>query len=989
MPSPPSLTGDYYDYITSRGGRLPRLSFLGSFDIKDLVIDLSHAWPPEKYIYNRGVDHVYIGNHFGFQVQLNFAMLLKGSAIPPNVGFWEWKYVCNVILVYPDGYEKTGQIVLGTESINPAVAIEKDVSFPVTFNCLITFGADKRVNLTEDNSYGLHPPFTTLDLYEEIPELIAQPVSVTVTGLTGGNVQETFHQLTSPAYTDYDFTIDTKIFSIGSVAGVQPLLLSNLNINELPIPDYTYLHVVDSNNYFYQTTSVDAKVQGTDDIFGTPVYNFISANTLVTMERNIKNKGIIHAWQDSYPDDLNVTISKFDTAGRTITVSGGDFTEEELWQKYSFASNIEIAGVPNNESLAFDNLPTGYIQNTISSASLIANGDYQYATRLPFRAWWKPGASIYHEKNTILSGTGNSRTYNSPNRNNFSGYRYLDVTGGSATTTPEAGKLLITSDGSTIVIEKDLVWNTGSQTKRIDLCFGGLAHTNWPDLQGQDNPYPRYNIDYPAGASGARIVNQDMYGVGQVGSVIATGSVNISQFKLTRDDNTGKASFVAPFSNNQAFGSGSTSKGFVEVLTPSATSTYLGRRFWEQDISGKNEEEYDCIWQNLNFVKLSVQDLCDNINNRIGYDGGKIHTGWTASGSYNPSYDGSNQYLYNKNIAYASWLNGFGMQNIAGVQNFSILRDLSEESGDRDVYTQMIFDRINCNYPPDYFDPFQLEAPGETQLLLYSFSCLRSVAHGLVQEQQLGETVNLEDTSGNIWGQGITDVVGSYQTGLPGGLPENAARIGYSIGTIPITKLFTAKRFRGAFYVVPVPVGVNILSADISGFYQGCIGTINMSDVDLIFSSTPDFSTFDTLSTNITGMSNVAISWLQPTNSNQMILATQRESDSAIIRYVLDDFVNGVASMGTVIGNGSTPAIAINGNGTQIIFWRTSSSNIQRIIIDSAGNTTTAASNVVTGNVADSGLGCYWLDDQVFLVYNHTTNGLTVVKSDDYGQTFS
>jgi hypothetical protein len=989
MPSPPSLTGDYYDYITSRGGRLPRLSFLGSFDIKILAVDPSFARPPEFYEYDRFVDRVFIGNHFGFQYQLTFSMLLKGSAIPPNVGLWEWKFVCDVDIVYPDGYIKSEQVVLGSELVNPAVYHYKDVSFPVTFNSLTTFGADKRVTLTEDTSYGLHPPFTTLDLYEVIPFNNEQLTRVQITGLTGGIVQENTHNLTSPAYTDYEFTIDTKLHSKGATAGVQPLQLTNLNLNELPIPDYGYLHVVDSNNYFYQTSSVDAKVQGTDDIFGGSVYNFIEANTLVTLERNIKNKGIIHSWQSSYPDDLDVTIAKFDTTGRTITVPGGDFTEEEIYQKYSFNSNIQIAGTPNNQSLAFNNLPTGYIQNTISSASLIANGDYQYATRLPFRAWWKPGASIYHSKNTVLSGTGNSRTYNSPNRYNFSGYRYLDVTGGSATTSPEAGKLLLTSDGSTIVIEKDLIWNTGSQTKRIDLCFGGLAHTNWPDLQGQDNPYPRYNASYPAGASGARIVNQDMYGVGQVGSVIATGSVNISQFKLTREDNTAKASFVAPFSNNQAFGSGSTSKGFVEVLTPSATTTYLGRRFWEQDISGKNEEEYDCIWENLNFVKLSVQDLCDNINNRVGYDGGKIHTGWTASGSYNPSFDGSNQYLYNKNIAYASWLNGFGMQNIAGVQNFSILRDLSQESGDRDVYTQMIFDRINCNYPPDYFDPFQLEAPGETQLLLYSFSCLRSVAHGLVQEQQLGEIVNLEDTSGNIWGQGTTDVVGSYQTGLPGGLPENAARIGYLTGTIPITKLFTAKRFRGAFYVIPVPVGVNILSADISGFYQGCIGTINMSDVDLIFSSTPDFSTFDTLSTNIIGMSNVAISWLQPTNSNQMILVTQRESDSAIIRYVLDDFVNGVASMGTVIGNGSTPAIAINGNGTQIIFWRTSTSNIQRIIIDSAGNISTAASNVIVGNVDDKGLGCYWLDDEVFLVYNHTTNGLTVVKSTDYGQTFS
>jgi hypothetical protein len=120
-----------------------------------------------------------------------------------------------------------------------------------------------------------------------------------------------------------------------------------------------------------------------------------------------------------------------------------------------------------------------------------------------------------------------------------------------------------------------------------------------------------------------------------------------------------------------------------------------------------------------------------------------------------------------------------------------------------------------------------------------------------------------------------------------------------------------------------------------------------------------------------------------------MILITERTSDSAILRFELDDFSNGVASMGTVIGNGTTPAIAINNLGTQIIFWRTSSSNVARVIIDAQGNISTAASNVIVGNVENTGLGCFWRDDVPYLVYNDTTNGLTVVKSDNYGETFS
>ena len=58
-------------------------------------------------------------------------------------------------------------------------------------------------------------------------------------------------------------------------------------------------------------------------------------------------------------------------------------------------------------------------------------------------------------------------------------------------------------------------------------------------------------------------------------------------------------------------------------------------------------------------------------------------------------------------------------------------------------------------------------------------------------------------------------------------------------------------------------------------------------------------------------------------------------------------------------------------------------------ILDAQGNISTAASNVIVGNVEDKGLGCYWRDDVPYLVYSDLTNGLTVVKSDDYGETFS
>lgn len=998
MPS----TGTYIDNITSRGGRNSELSFAGNFTIKILAVDPSYAKPPEFYEYDRYVDRVYIGNHFGFQYQLSFAMELKGSAIPPNVGLWQWQFVCNVNIVYPDGFIKTGKIVLGSELVNPATAHYKDVSFPVTFNSQTIFESIQYVDYTETS--GPNPtnfPYTTtLKLYEQIPISTRQDVSVTVFGLTGGTVSDNTHQLTYiSANTDYEYTIDTKLHSSGATANIQSLSLSPLTINELALPDYNYFHFIDGNNYFHQTTAVDSKVQGTDNAFGEPVYNYVEATTLVTLERNIDIEANIHAWEDSYPDDLDINLNIGGIGNQTYTAFSGFGSTSLLFQKYSFNSNI----TGNTNSLAYNNLPsnTSYISNSIQTSSLAGNGDTTINARLPWRGWWKPGADIYHIKNTIIPGTGNTRTFNFNTGipyQYFSSYRYLNITAGNATTQPETGKLLIYGPLDNgfqykTVLEKDITFNPGTTTQQVDLCFAGILHTNYPDIQTQDNPYPRPNASYYN--PNARYWNQDMFGISQVLKIELIGNVSVSEYKLTRPDNSAKASFIAGVSNDSP-GSNTGANNFIWAIPQyiGPTSTSRVRRFWEQEVNGRNEEEYDVVWSSFGggqISPLSITNFCNNIQNRPGLGNGSVHQGWMASptGPTTGNLTGHNLGWFQPGSAYASWLNGFGLQSIAGTKTYSILRDLSQESNDREIYSQMIFDRINSRYPPDYFDAFQVESPGSTSLKLIGFNCQRSAAHGLVQLSQYNQTVSMTSLTSENYGSATTDIEGVYQTGLPYGKAQNAAIVSYLTNNSTNNKIFTSKRFRVAFYAVPVPPNLIVLSADISGFYQQCIGTIDAGIVKLVFTSTPNFTSYDVLSTNITGMSNVAIAWLHPTESNQMILITQRTSDGAILRYTLDNFVNGVASMGTVIGNGTTPTIAINNNGTQIIFWRTSSSNIQRIIIDSAGNITTTASNVVVGNVANLGLGCYWNDDVPFLVYNHTTNGLTVVKSDDYGQTFS
>jgi hypothetical protein len=332
---------------------------------------------------------------------------------------------------------------------------------------------------------------------------------------------------------------------------------------------------------------------------------------------------------------------------------------------------------------------------------------------------------------------------------------------------------------------------------------------------------------------------------------------------------------------------------------------------------------------------------------------------------------------------------GFGMEYIAGSQKFAFDRDLSEEANDYDVLAQTIFDELNCDFIPDYYDPFGLEAPGETTLNLYGFNCQRAPVHGLVQLQQLGQTVFVQDAGLVNRGSSVTDVNGRYQTATPFMQAQTVNDVFCGIATTTTTAI-TAKRNRIAFYFPAIPTTSTIKSADISGFYQHLIGTVNSNIVNLIFTTTPDFSVFDYISTNINDANNVAVRWQPLTNQNEIILAVENSAGS-ILRYACNDLKNGVCTLSLTLGTGTTPALAINNQSLEMYFFRTSDSggSIKRVAVDNTGTVCIASSIVITGNVTNDGLAAYWYDDICYLVYNHATNGITVVKSEDNGFTFS
>jgi hypothetical protein len=967
--------------------RTSNQSCIIAYDVKAKLTDQSYPIPEGYYIFERYANFT-IGGHFGCSASITTQLVTTGSfPSPPPFGLaWSWSINAIVVVDNGHGVSTTQTLVLqsGTNygPLNPLYTPFEihDVAVAGTFN----FSCDSEIlyDITESQPGGayMHPPYTVLNQYER--SLVGGTATCTVV-LNGQTVTAT-GAIASAQTTNYNFDADILAWSRGSLAGKEQAILSLPLINSIQVPNNGYLFARNSDQFTESTATIKAVTLGTDDAFGGSQATSAALTSSNTLERNIKNKGWVNAYNNTYPNSLNVNLLNFDGGTRTVTFTGS-YDETESFKKYNYGSSLLLVNTLT-DTVNFDDIPAGNFKNTLTSASLIANGDYQFNTRVPFRGWSFAGASLYHTKEITLSGSGNTYSFNDPNRVNFSGYRYLRVNAQSNTASSVSADLWISYGNSgTYVLQAPMTIPVAASNQNIDLCFAYDLHSSpTDDIVTQDNPYPRANPNSSYDWASQKLVNKDLYGIGQVGEVRLDGNVTVNSFKLYRDDNTAKADFIAPFSESGL--------GFTNVFTGTATTTYNGRRFWSQDVQGRNDEEYDLLQTtggSTTYIPQTISGFVDNITNLLGYQGGRVHLGWTANSSTPNDFTSNLRSGYLNEDGYMSWLMGFGMEYIAGNQKFAFDRDLSEETNDYDVMAQTIFDELNCDFIPDFYDPFGIETPGETALILYGFNCQRGPVHGLVQLQQLGQTVYMQDSSLNNRGSSTTDVNGRYQTSLPFGQAQLNNDVFCGIASIGTTTI-TAKRNRIAFYFPAVPTTSQIKSADISGFYQHLIGTVNSNIVNLITTTTPDFSVFDYLATNITDASNVAVKWSTKTDMNQIILTVEK-TNGDVERYVNNDLSNGACVMSTVLGVGVTPALAINNNGYELHFFRTSDSggSIKRVGIDNAGNIVQASSIVITGNVTTDGLAAYWYDNIPYLVYNDATNGITVVKSNDYGVTFS
>jgi hypothetical protein len=974
--------------------RTSSLSCILAYDAAAKLTDQSYAKPPEYYEWERGADYT-ISGHFGGSVSVvtNFVTTASLPVPAPFGTPWYWYINADVTVDNGFGTVVTQTIVLKSGSIpgivgyvpfvNESQAISGNVSFE--YATRIFYDIDEYVAGTQF----LWPPRTKYTQYERTR--VGQTATVSIT-LNGQTVTAS-GAITSAVGSEYNFAFDGTAFANGASASVENFILSAPLINSIQVPSYTYIYARDASQFVSQDTTINLHTTGADDAFGDPINTYAILTSDVKLERKMNFKGWLNAWSYSMPNEKQVNVYGLSGFPEVVPFTG-DYDLNYTGTQYGFNATLGIGASVIGDSTNTNTMPVSEIYCEVSDNNPIFQETG--SQRMAFRGWGFSGASIYNAKEITLPGSGTSRDYSYPNCENFSAYRFLDINANSNTASPIVSAFTVRYGqlSNTNILQTNLTFNTSGNTERVDLCFADQLHDTYPfpNISYQNNPYPRANPIDSVNQASYKKVNDDMYGISLVGSLNLTGNINVSSIKLIRDDNTAKCNFIAPYYD---YGSEST---LPEVYTSGATVPgnvsvfYTGRRFWQHNTQGKEEEEFDVMFINDQSSTVTsatgISNFCDRIE-AFNYLGDKIHPGWSASPStpFNNASYLQNGYL-NSVTGYSTWLMGGGMEYIAGNQRFGFDRDLSEETNDYDVMAQTIFDELNPNFIPDYPDPFGLEAPGETDLKLYSFQCWRGQFHGIVQKQVSGQLVQTITFSGNIFGSNATtDLIGTYFTGFPGNVVTGWKVSTGATETVSLS-IAGSDTNRVSFYL-PSPLA-NIISADISGFYQHLIGYDNAGTLTLILSDTHNFSNFIYVSTNITNIQNGAVRWKTKTDDNQ-IIATIEDLAGSVKRYEIANLITGVAGMATTLGTGTQPALAINKNGYELHFFRTTDSggSIKRVGIDNVGQIVVASSIVVTGNVTTNGLAAYWYDDVPYLVYSHATNGITVLSSQDYGITFS
>lgn len=929
------------------------------------------------------------GGHLGFSASLAIQTSTTGTA--PGAP-WSWQLKAHIIVNNGHGSSSTGDVVLasGTES---GATLYKDVSTTCAGTFSASVSTDKLWAITETAYSSTSaptrcPPTTAYRWYEMTTSGATASCSLTA---NSGGVSVSAAAI-SRQTANYKATLGASGYSIGPAT--HSFGVSNVKVNGISVHDITHSHTW----YAQSATEWSYSLTGDIDAFG--IYQGASGTISTTscLDRQCAISGVIRAWDGAYPDPLSVTIQGFDGASRTVAATGGAWSGSDTFVDYSTTTTLTDPTEGSNTltTSAYD-VPAS-ISASIVGASLTTNGDSPTDTRVLFRGWRFAGWSLTMASTYAVSGTGNDRAF-AP-RQGLSTYRYLDMQVKAQTTAPASGVIEVTDYKGNTKTYNVTATATTYNTVTVDLCSpASWSVSALPSTDGKDDPYPRVNTGSTSYA-GSESTDSAYWGITSTSRVrVLSGAIDIgtTTLKATLTDHT-----YVPSSMTYA----------PERVTPAivsgdgTTTWYYTRRFWQLDNDGRTEEEGDVWWQKTvggitGVTSYAVQLLTiSELATQVGIsDAGVVrHPGCTATstvpfpgaGTCSVSQPPLRDCYLNGTTGYAVWLYGGGALASPNTPSGTQWA-YPHKVGAGAVTAQTQFDSINGDFPPDLFDPFDINGGTDGALYLAGASLLRGIGHGFgltnAGAPLTTATYNLllTSTSANRGTDSTIDAAGRYYTGVPWGLGESNHQLQLLTSSIGINPLRTSKRHKGVFR--DVTLGGACTAADVAGDQTATYGVIDASNnVQLYHATGPSGTNWVNYTPGITDA--VCLSLAYNRAMGDILIIDVDHTDGTCKRYQSTD--RGLTvSVATTLGTGAHAAVCVNSNGIEYHFWRTSAGAIQRLKRDPQGNTILAASNVVASGVGDDEIAAFFRLGIVYIIYTSTAGAITMVSSTDDATTFS
>jgi len=944
--------------------------------------------PPDIDWQSMATDFTFSG-HLGFSASLAIQTSVTGTA-PGSP--WSWQVKAHITVNNGHGSTNTGDVVLasGTET---GTTLYKDVSTTCAGSFSASVGVDKLWDIAEDSFSSISAPtrfpsLTSYTWYEKTTSGSTAACSLSA----GGSSVAVSAAATSRVTANYIATLGASGYSVGPAT--HGFAVSNVKVNGTAVHDITHSHTWHGQS----ATEWSYSLTGDVDAFGIYQGASGSISTSSCLDRNVSIVGRIRAWEGAYPDNLNVIVTGYDGGTRSIISSGGSYGGQDTFVAYSTTTVLTDPTYGSNTlTTSANDVPT-WISAELSSSGLTTNGDSSTDNRVLFRGFRFNGWSIAETNNRSIAGTGNDRLY-AP-WEGMSGYRYLAIQIKAQTGTNQSGYIELTDYHGNTKRWQVVAPTPSYSTVTLDLCSPDIHSLGaLPATDDKDNPYPRKNAASSSYA-GSESVDSAYWGVTSCQRLrVSSGSIDIgtTTLKYNNTDSTYVPdSFTAQFQRITP----------AIVAEADTTTYYYGRRFWQQDRDGRTEEESDVWWQmtvggatgvtSYSVDPVTISDLAGQIN--ASDDSIVRHPGWTATNSVaypsgstcTVSQPPLRDCFLNGVTGYSTWLRGGGIlatPNATSGTDFAYGHQIAQGT----ITAQTLFDRINGNFPPDLYDPFDVNGGTDAALYLPAGSLLRGIAHGALLDNA-GDplttgTVNLElaSTSANRGTDSTIDAEGRYYTSTPWGLGESNHNVIYSTSTVGLIPLHTSHRYRAWFREQEL-AGVCV-SADVAPNQRMCYAVIESGAVNLHFADGPNGTNWVMQTTSITDASCVHIAY-DPTSAIGRLYIVVDTSANDIKEYYTDDEGVNVSVAVTVTGSGDDASVAINPMGKRIVLYH-HSGDLYRVIYDPQGNVITAGSVIISGGVNQGKTAIAWRLGTWYGYYRDGGNSLIQVSSIDDGETWS